>query len=161
MWRTICASLSLRASNRNSSLLTLPFSRCVHHLSGPNTYALTQTTFKITEKTHTCCHESSRTQPHLQQNYNLTVLCVPVLCCVRTVCLASCENNKNPRHTKKFESLKIINSRDDKIRFKFDELNPKKSRNRSNLFPRAWYCRSTESTLTHDHEGNRSRRVLL
>ena len=28
--------------------LTLPFSGKVHHLSGPNTYALTQTTLKIT-----------------------------------------------------------------------------------------------------------------
>ena len=46
-------------------ILTLPFSRCVHQLSGPNTCALTQTTFKITENTHTCCyHDSSRTQPH-------------------------------------------------------------------------------------------------
>ena len=28
--------------------MTLPFSGKVHHLSGPNTYALTQTTLKIT-----------------------------------------------------------------------------------------------------------------
>ena len=44
--------------------LTLPFSHCVHNLSGPDTHALTQTTFKTTENTHTCFHESSRTQPH-------------------------------------------------------------------------------------------------
>ena len=55
------------------------------------------------------------------------MLCVPVLCCVRAVCLASCENS--PQHTahepqthQKFESFKIIYSRDDKIRFEFDEL---------------------------------------
>ena len=61
------------------------------------------------------------------------MLCVPVLCCVRAVCLSSCENK--PQHTaqepqthKKFESLKIINSRDDKIRFEFDELNTKKAK---------------------------------
>ena len=62
----------------------------------------------------------------------MTVLCVPVLCCVRDVCLASWENR--PQHTaqkpqthQKFESLKIINSRDDKIRFEFDELNTKRA----------------------------------
>ena len=49
------------------NLLTLPFSRCVNHLWSPNTYALTQTVFKITENTHTCCHESSRTQPHFKK----------------------------------------------------------------------------------------------
>ena len=60
------------------------------------------------------------------------MLCVPVLHCVRAVCLSSCE--KRPQHTaqepqthQKFESLKIINSRDDKIRFEFDELNAKKA----------------------------------
>ena len=48
------------------------------------------------------------------------------------MCLASCENR--PQHTahvpqthQKFESLKIMNSRDDKIRFEFDELNAKKA----------------------------------
>ena len=48
------------------------------------------------------------------------------------MCLASCENR--PQHTahepqthQKFESLKIINSRDDKIRFEFDELNAKRA----------------------------------
>ena len=44
--------------------ILLPFSRCVHHLSGPITYALTQNIFKITENTHTCDHEPSKTQPH-------------------------------------------------------------------------------------------------
>ena len=114
--------------------IPLPFSRCVHHLSGPHTCALTQTTFKITENTHTCYHEPSRTQQHFFQkkNFYLTVLCVHVQCCVRAVCLASCENR--PQHTahepqthQKFESLKIINSRDDKIRFEFDELNAKRA----------------------------------
>ena len=33
----------------------------------------------------------------------------------------------NPRHTKNDESLKIINSRDDKIRFEFDELKTKRA----------------------------------
>ena len=62
----------------------------------------------------------------------MTVLCVPVLCCVRAVCLSSCENR--PQHTaqepqtqQKFESLKIINSGDDKIRLEFDELNTKRA----------------------------------
>ena len=62
----------------------------------------------------------------------MTVLCVPVLCCVPAVCLSSCENG--PQHTahvpqthQKFESLKIINSRDDQIRFEFDELNAKRA----------------------------------
>ena len=48
------------------------------------------------------------------------------------MCLASCENR--PQHTaqepqthQKFESLKIIHSRDDKIRFEFDELNTKRA----------------------------------
>ena len=31
--------------------ILLPFSHCVHILSGPNTHALTQTTFNITENT--------------------------------------------------------------------------------------------------------------
>ena len=62
----------------------------------------------------------------------MTVLCVPVLCCVPAVCLSSCENR--PQHTaqepqtrQKLESLKIINSRDDKIRFEFDELHAKRA----------------------------------
>ena len=48
------------------NVLTQPFSRCVDHLSSPSTSALTQTVFKITENTQTCCHESLRTQPHLK-----------------------------------------------------------------------------------------------
>ena len=36
--------------------LTLPFSSFVHHLSGPDTHVLTQTSLKITECTHTQTH---------------------------------------------------------------------------------------------------------
>ena len=62
----------------------------------------------------------------------MTVLCVPVLCCVPAVCLSSCENRpqhraQEPQTHQKFESLKIINSRDDEIRFEFDELYTKGS----------------------------------
>ena len=47
--------------------------------------------------TYTCFLEPSRTQPHLILNYNMNVLCVSVLCCVRAMCLSSCENR--PQHT--------------------------------------------------------------
>ena len=40
--------VSIATSLHQSFLLTLPFSGIVHHLSGPNTCALTQTTLKIT-----------------------------------------------------------------------------------------------------------------
>ena len=62
----------------------------------------------------------------------MTVPCVSVLCCVRAVCLSSCENK--PQHTaqepqthQNFESLKIINSRDDNVRFEVDQLIPKRA----------------------------------
>ena len=98
----------------------LPIPRCAHQLSGPNTCALTQPTFKITENTHTCCyHESSRTQPHKKKKLCMTVLCVSVLCCVSVLVWkqATAHSTGTPK-TPKFESLKIINSRDDKIRIR-------------------------------------------
>ena len=86
--RTICTSVLLRASAK-VSLLTLPFSSIVHHLSGPDTLCPTQTTFKIAAQTHVHSHahihthrntyrytqihiyiyylESSRTQPQLER----------------------------------------------------------------------------------------------
>ena len=60
------------------------------------------------------------------------MLCVSVLCCVRAVCLSLCENKL--QHTaqeaqthQQYESFKMNNSRDDKIRFEFDELNTKRA----------------------------------
>ena len=74
------------------SLLTLPFSNFVHHLSSPD-ICLTQTTFKITECTHAhsqthihiCFHtsykESSRTQPQLECMSWCACLCLCVSVC--------------------------------------------------------------------------------
>ena len=58
LFRPLCRSMtndlyvSIAIEPPPGSLLTLPFSRCVHHLSTPNT-CLTQSTFKITECTQT------------------------------------------------------------------------------------------------------------
>ena len=96
-------------------LLTLPFSRCVHNLS-----VLTLVpTFKITENTHTrCFHEPSKTQQHfVKKMYDCSVfICaVPVLWVWPRVRTSHSTQHRDPRYTKKIESLKIINSRDEKI----------------------------------------------
>ena len=46
-------NVSVASSAQPEFSPTLPFSNFVHHLSGPNTYVLTQTILKITECTHT------------------------------------------------------------------------------------------------------------
>ena len=46
--------------------MTLPFSSFVHHRSGPITCALTQTTLKITECTHTQTHIHMCIYIHIQ-----------------------------------------------------------------------------------------------
>ena len=71
---------------RYVSCSVMPFSCCVHHLSSPNTYALPQTTFWITKRKHI-------------KPFYLTVLCVPVLCCVPAVCLSSCEKQATAHST--------------------------------------------------------------
>ena len=96
------------------SLLTLPFSQCVHHRSSPKT-CLAQTTFKITECTHThvqthknthvhvpvhiythVYHESSRTQPQLEWKCNVSVLYM-LFMCPSASDQRMCENK--PKHT--------------------------------------------------------------
>ena len=52
-----------RHKSPTSSFLTLPFSRCVHHRSTPNT-CLTQTNFKITECTQTHIQTHINTHIH-------------------------------------------------------------------------------------------------
>ena len=61
--RTICASISLRASTRNYNLLTLPFSRYIHHLSSPNNFALLEPLSRSRNlHTHTHIHRNTHTQ---------------------------------------------------------------------------------------------------
>ena len=79
--RTICTSVSPRASITIS--LVLPFSGMVHHLPGPNSYALTQTTLKITVccrctcpsvRFHCCCWFNTRKLAHSATHTHFLVL---------------------------------------------------------------------------------------
>ena len=92
------------------SLLTSPFSRCVHHLSSPDT-CLCQTTLSrnvhqkhIHLQKHTqkyieeqkCYHESSRrTQPQLEWECDVSVLCMFFVCMSDQ---HTCENKPQHMH---------------------------------------------------------------
>ena len=58
--QSISNDLHVSTAAPPGSLLTFPFSGCVHHLSSPNT-CLTQTTFKTTECAHTHIHTRTHT----------------------------------------------------------------------------------------------------
>ena len=119
----LCFARQCRYEPPPESLLTLPFSRCVHHLSGPHTHALTQNTFKIT-KIHFHVVTMNR---HRHSNLKKRLCCVSLCCAVSLLCVCPrvetghSTQHRNPKHAKNSNRKKIINSRDDEIRFEFDE----------------------------------------